>query len=310
MTLTLPEFIAKNSPRIEAALEDHLPVSFQRCGETYNEAVRYAVFPGGKRWRPMLTLIGATAVGGEVDDALPAAAAMEYLHTSSLILDDLPAMDDADLRRGRPALHLVYGESLALLAALALLNQSYSLLGKACERAGGPARTGRLVQEAVECIGANGMIGGQVAELECRGSLPGAPGLANRNLKTTALTRLMMVAGAAAAGATESQLSALSRYGECLGAAYQISDDLLDELGESWRAGKPVRQDQRHLRPSSVAELGVEGAARLAASLIQEAKDAVKERFAGRPEVYLLSDAAELIIGGVCQVDFEADLVA
>jgi geranylgeranyl diphosphate synthase, type II len=310
MTHDLARFMALYRPAVETELERQLPLSSQRGADDFNEAVRYAVFPGGKRWRPLLTLLGAMAAGGEAAAALPAAAAMEYLHTSSLVLDDLPAMDDADVRRGRAALHVAYGESTALLVALALLNQSYALLLKACRGAAGAERLARLVGEAVECVGADGMIGGQAVDLACRERLAGRAALESRNLKTTALTRLMMAAGAIAAGASEPQVAALTKFGECLGTAYQIYDDLLDEFGESESVGKPVGQDQRHLRPSFVAELGVEGACRLAESLMGEAREAMLVEFGSRREVALLADAAEMIVGKIDRVSLVPDLVA
>src|SRR5215510_3260320 len=176
----LTNFIAGATPMIEAALEQSLPLSARHGVERLNEALRAAVFPGGKRWRPILTLLGTMTAGGSAQSALPIACAIEFLHTSSLILDDLPAMDDAQLRRGRAALHLIYGEGLAMLAALALLNQAYALLAR--------AGTGRLTEEAARCIGTDGMIGGQAADLDIRASRGNSHALASRQLKTTALT--------------------------------------------------------------------------------------------------------------------------
>src|SRR5262245_58264083 len=247
----LTNFIAGAMPMIEAALEQSLPLSARHGAERLNEALRAAVFPGGKRWRPILTLLGTMTAGGSAQSALPIACAIEFLHTSSLILDDLPAMDDAQMRRGRAALHLLYGEGFALLAALALLNQAYALLAR--------AGTERLIAESARCIGTDGMIGGQAADLDIRASGGNSHALASRQLKTTALARLTIIAGAVADGADERDVAALARYGECLGAAYQICDDLLDELGESATIGKNVGQDARHLRPTFTAQLGAEG---------------------------------------------------
>jgi len=229
--------------------------------------------------------------GGSAQSALPIACAIEFLHTSSLILDDLPAMDDAQLRRGRPALHLIYGEGLAVLAALALLNQAYALLAR--------AGTGRLTAEAARCIGTDGMIGGQAADLDIRASRGNSHALASRQLKTTALARLTISAGAIASGADERDVAALARYGECLGAAYQICDDLLDEFGESATIGKNVGQDARHLRPTFTAQLGAEGARRLALDFLAEGKQALRERFGERQTASLLIEAADLVISGV-----------
>ena len=286
----LTNFIAGATPMIEAALEQSLPLSARHGVERLNEALRAAVFPGGKRWRPILTLLGTMTAGGSAQSALPIACAIEFLHTSSLILDDLPAMDDAQLRRGRAALHLIYGEDLALLTALALLNQAYALLAR--------AETGRLTAEAARCIGTDGMIGGQAADLDIRASRGNSHALASRQLKTTALARLTISAGAIASGADEQDVAALARYGECIGAAYQICDDLLDELGESATIGKNVGQDARHLRPTFTAQFGADGARRLALDFLAEGKQALRERFGERRTASLLIEAADLVISG------------
>ena len=195
MSQSLKQFDARYRACIEKELLRNLPTSHQRHTERFNDALAYAVFPGGKRWRPLLTLIGGFIVHAPLQSLLPAACAIEYLHSSSMIIDDLPAMDDADLRRGKPTLHLAYDESTALLTSLALMNHSYSLLSLACRRAGNSEASSRLILDATECIGANGMIGGQVVDLELRDDVAGTEGLASRNLKTTALMRLMLTCG-------------------------------------------------------------------------------------------------------------------
>jgi geranylgeranyl diphosphate synthase type II len=290
MSDRLTNFIAGATPMIEAALEQSLPLSARHGAERLNEALRAAVFPAGKRWRPILTLLGTMTAGGSTQSALPIACAIEFLHTSSLILDDLPAMDDAQLRRGRAALHLIYGEGLALLAALALLNQAYALLASA-----GPDS---LIAEAARCVGTDGMIGGQAADLDIRASRGNSHALASRQLKTTALARLTISAGAISAGADERDVAALARYGECIGAAYQICDDLLDELGESAMIGKNVGQDARHLRSTFTAQFGAEGARRLALDFLAEGKQALQGRFGECQTARLLIEAADLVIGG------------
>src|SRR5262249_16603023 len=157
-TERLCAYISRCRPSIEAALEAHLPLSAQPRARRLNEALRYAVFPGGKRWRPMLMLLGAEIAGAHAQDAMPAACAVEFLHTSSIVFDDLPAMDDAAIRRGRASLHCVFGEGVALLAALALMNESYALLARAACEQGGRNSAAHLVEEAARCVGADGMI--------------------------------------------------------------------------------------------------------------------------------------------------------
>ncbi len=308
MTNRLAKFIAANGQTLESALERWLPLSEKAGAQRFNQALHYAVFPGGKRLRPMLTLIGARLAGGDPQIALPAACAMEFLHTSSLIFDDLPAMDDANLRRGRAAVHVMYGESMATLAALALFNQSYALLARSTRHR--PELSQTLIAEAAECIGADGMIGGQAIDLELRTTGVGREALTNRNLKTTALMRLTMTAGALSCGANEADIAALARYGECLGAAYQVCDDLLDELGESELIGKPARQDERHLRPSFVAELGIEGAYGLAMSLAEDSKAAITRQFGFCHESLLLMDAVDFVIRDVEKFGLNAPMAA
>lgn len=310
MSENLLKFIAKYKADVEEALLKNLPLSTQLYTEEYNEAVKYAVFPGGKRWRPMMTLIAAMIVGGRPQDALPSAVAMEYLHSSSLILDDLPAMDNAEFRRGLPTLHLVFGESTAVLVSLALMNRSYESLLEAGQRSEQSNSATRLLFEAVSQVGANGMIGGQITDLMCRKTRPGMAGLLSRNLKTTALTKLMMMAGAIPAGATEDQLKALIKYGECFGAAYQICDDLLDELAGSELTGKPGRQDQRHSRSSFVSELGIDKAYQMADELMVEAVNTIRTQFGNNQGVELLTDATDLILNKLNIGDSIAEMVA
>jgi geranylgeranyl diphosphate synthase type II len=309
MSEGLLDFIKSHRQSVEEALAESLPLSFHMNVGRLNEALHYAVFPGGKRMRPMLTIIGARAVGASARRALPAACAIEFLHTSSLILDDLPGMDDAALRRGRAALHIVFSEGMAMLAALALLNQSYALLARAASDGGAYDAMERVIAEATRCIGADGMIGGQATDIDTRAASSSRDALTTRNLKTTALMRLTMTAGAIAASASQAEVAALAQFGECLGIAYQIYDDLLDEMGSSAETGKTAGQDARHLRPSFIAELGVEGANRMAASLVEQAKAAVVERFGDSEETRLLRDAADFIARGTGQYRPATDLV-
>jgi geranylgeranyl diphosphate synthase type II len=294
----LQSFIISHRRLIEDALRKYLPLSSQPGASRLNEAIEYAIFPGGKRIRPVLTLIAAKLASGNIERALPAACAMEFLHTSSLILDDLPSMDDADLRRSRPSLHLAFGEDMALLAALTLLNQSYSLLIRSACQCVDSNAVELLIQETTCAIGSDGMIGGQVADLEFRADRGLAESLATRNLKTTSLMRLTMIAGAIVCAARAEEISALGLFGQCLGAAYQIMDDLFDGICESDTTGKTAGQDARHLRSNFVSEFGIEYAHSLASGFIEQGKAAIANKFEGREEVGLLTDAADLILSG------------
>ncbi len=273
---------------IETGLQEWVPAGHLLAATRLNEAIQYAIFPGGKRMRPILSLLGAQVANCSPEEALPAACATEFLHASSLIFDDLPAMDDADVRRGRPALHLRFGEDTALLTALALLNQAYALFGA----------TPELLREAVECIGVNGMIGGQAADLAIR-----AAGNANhrgresRNRKTTALMRLTLTSGAMACGARSRDIKALAKCGECLGEAYQTYDDLLDEFGGCEQTGKTARQDARHHRASHVAEFGIEASREHVHELTDEAKDCLRSHFGPTEPVNVLLGAIDKVMG-------------
>jgi geranylgeranyl pyrophosphate synthase len=278
---------------IETGLQKWLPLGKLRAADRLNEAIHYAVFSGGKRMRPMLALLGANVTGGSEQQALPAACAMEFLHASSLIFDDLPAMDDADVRRGRATVHLAFGEDIALLTGLALLNHSYSLMSSSPE----------LIREAAQCIGVNGMIGGQAADLELLSteSLGSQEPSAcrSRNRKTTALMRLTMVAGAMACEASSEAVRALAHCGECLGEAYQIYDDLLDQYGCAEITGKTAHQDARHRRASYPSEYGDAMSRNEAAALIQKSKTTIQEQFGDTLAVRQLMTAIDCIVSNI-----------
>jgi len=273
---------------IETELQELVPAGHLLAAARLNEAIRFALFPGGKRMRPILALLGAEVAGCCVRDALPAACATEFLHASSLIFDDLPAMDDADVRRSRPTLHLRFGEDTALLAALALLNQAYSLFGSKAA----------LLREAVRCIGVDGMIGGQAADLAIRAAGDASQlGRENRNRKTTGLMRLTLTAGALACGARAQDVRALAHCGECLGEAYQTYDDLLDEFGGCEQTGKTARQDARHHRASHVAEFGIEASREHVHALTDKAKDSLCSHFGSTEAVSVLLGAIDRVMG-------------
>ncbi|HEX8189987.1 MAG TPA: polyprenyl synthetase family protein [Pyrinomonadaceae bacterium] len=286
------KFVVSERAGVEAALRRGLPLSRLAGAGRLNEALEYAVFPGGKRLRPALALLASRLAGASTKQGLAVACAVEFLHTSSLILDDLPSMDDADVRRNRRALHLVYGEGVAVLAAVALLNQSYALLSDAA--CGGDG--GALLREAARCVGPDGMVGGQVVDLETRAAAADEEALACRDLKTVALMRLMMTAGAHACGARAEETLTLADFGECFGRAYQVCDDVWDETGAGEVLGKPARQDARHRRASAVTGFGAGGARLFARRLVARGVALLHERFGPRDEVALLSDAAHYVL--------------
>jgi geranylgeranyl pyrophosphate synthase len=298
----LNAFINRHGAQIEDALRAHLPYSSQAGARRLNEALDYALFPGGKRLRPLLALAAARLAGATDAQGITIGCAVEFLHSSSLILDDLPAMDDAHLRRNRRALHLVYGEGLAVLAAVALLNQAYALLTRAAVMDGASHATAlapALLAEAARAVGADGMIGGQAVDLELQAAGASARALASRDLKTVALMRLMMLGGARACGADDETAGALSAFGERFGRVYQICDDLLDTTCDAALSGKNAGQDARHLRPSAVSVLGRSASQNLAASLVAEGATLLSEKFGAREETHLLIEAAETLLDKV-----------
>ena len=227
------QYVEKHRPAIEKSLREHLPLAPPHIETKFNEAVEYALFSGGKRLRPVLTLLGAELFGGKPGIIMPAATAVEFIHTSSLIFDDLPSMDNAPQRRGKTSLHEKFGEGLAILVAIGFLNASYGLVF--VNHIDLPERAMQAHAEIVECVGASGMIGGQSVDLAmARGantnefSAEDYNSESIRNLKTSALMQLALRVGAILAGANYIELAQLSRFAELLGDAYQLSDDLLD----------------------------------------------------------------------------------
>lgn len=266
------QYVERTKPQIEDALQKFLPLAPPEIEPEFNKALEYALFPGGKRLRPVLTLLGAELIGGRAETVLPAAIAVEYIHTSSLIFDDLPSMDNAAERRGKKSLHVHFGEGLSLLVAVAFLNVSYSLVF--VNHASMPERAIAAHAEIVECVGAGGMVGGQALDLAlAQGkNASEARNYADesvRNLKTSALMRLALRVGAILAGADYLELDALSRFAELLGDAYQLSDDLLD-----------LEEDGALFNQKTFAlASGADSSQRQLRILIEEAKRILAENF-------------------------------
>jgi len=272
---TLADIMAERRTLVEAALTQWLPGA-EVPPVTIHEAMRYSVLAGGKRLRPMLAFFGCEAVGGKLEDAMPAAVALELIHTYSLVHDDLPAMDDDDYRRGRPTCHKVYGEAVAILAGDALLTHAFLVL--ADPAAGGVPASRRLqiVAEIASAAGSVGMVGGQTMDIQAEGQrLDPETLLVLHAKKTGALLRASLRVGALAGGADEAALAALTRYGERLGLAFQIVDDILDIEGNSAEMGKTAGSDLRKKKATYPAVFGLETARRDAARLLREATEAL-----------------------------------
>lgn len=258
-------FLASCRQRVHGALDALLPPE-EEPPRALHRAMRYAVFAGGKRLRPALLLSTVRSLGGDEEAALPAAAALELVHTYSLIHDDLPAMDDDALRRGRPTCHVAFDEATAILAGDALLTLAFETL------ASRPA----ICAEVARAIGSRGMIAGQIMDLEAEGSSPDARALERiHRLKTGALIRASVACGGLEAGASGQVAEALARYGEAVGLAFQIVDDLLDVEGSTAALGKTAGSDARARKATFPSVLGIQESRRRAAAAVEQARKAV-----------------------------------
>ena len=272
----LARYLEERRLQVDEALGRYLPEASDHPKEIH-EAVRYSVFAGGKRLRPILVLAAAEAAGGQVEHALPAAAAIELIHTYSLIHDDLPAMDDDDFRRGRPTCHKVYGEALAILAGDALLTQAFILLSgePSSLRADAVARL-RMISEIAQAAGSKGMVGGQVVDiLQEDREVDLATLLYLHTHKTGSLIRACLRVGGIISSAGSEQMEALTRYGDRIGLAFQIVDDILDLEGSLEALGKRAGSDLRKKKATFPGLLGLEESRQRARSLVREAKHAL-----------------------------------
>ena len=262
----VPAFFAGYQARVDEVLQRLVASDDGPIGRS----MAYSLFAPSKRVRPVLTMLSAEICGGNPTQALAAAAAMELVHTSSLILDDLPAMDNAALRRGRPANHLAFGDAIAILAAFGLLNLAYGTLARSYE----PPLATRLATLLDDAVGRDGLIAGQAADLLATEQEIGFDLLERIHRgKTGALFNASAVAGALTAGADTDSVAALSAFAKNLGLAFQIIDDLLDVEGDPTQTGKAIRKDAR--KTTFVSFSGVAGAHQLAAELCQTADRAL-----------------------------------
>jgi geranylgeranyl pyrophosphate synthase len=293
----LADFLTRARARVDASLERYLPVP-PACPAIVADAMRYSVFAGGKRLRPILTLAAAVAVddrrpegtnvatdiSAAFDAALPAACAIELIHTYSLIHDDLPAMDDDTLRRGRPTLHVVYGDGIAILAGDGLHAEAFTILARE-PATGDPAimeRQLRVLRLVGDAAGAGGMVGGQAIDLQAAGQAPGhaitldADGLRHMHaLKTGALIRASAMSGAIMGGADAERVAAIERYAREVGLAFQIIDDVLDVEGDPASLGKTAGKDAASEKPTYPALFGLEQSRALANECLRRAHEAL-----------------------------------
>jgi len=258
--------------RIDTALRVHTELG-DGCPADLREAIRYSLLAPGKRLRPVLVLLAAEACGGSVEAAIPAACAVEMVHAYSLVHDDLPAIDDDDLRRGQPTCHKKFGEATAVLVGDALLTMAFELLARQIEP---PERAAACCAALAEAAGPCGMVGGQADDVAGPGPDGGLDELVSiHNRKTGAMIRVSLKLGALVAGADTGQLTALDEYGRRLGLAFQITDDLLDVRSDEATAGKRVGKDADRGKLTFPGLLGVDRSAGRAEQLITEACEAL-----------------------------------
>jgi geranylgeranyl diphosphate synthase type II len=263
--MKLPDFFEADHAAIEAALERILPAETTQP-PSIHRAMRYSVFAGGKRIRPVLCLESARMFTASLDAAIDAGCALEFIHTYSLIHDDLPALDNDDLRRGKPTNHKVFGEAIAILTGDALLTLAFETLAKSPLEA--ERRVGVIAEIAAAAGTVNGMVGGQVMDVEAGGKPVSASELEYiHRSKTAALIRASIVAGAIAGGAATEDVERLRRFGDNIGWAFQVVDDLLDVEESSAALGKTAGKDQAQQKATYPALYGIEKSRAIAAEL-------------------------------------------
>jgi geranylgeranyl diphosphate synthase type II len=280
-------YLKQQAETVNKALSALLPPAGERPAKLH-EAMRYSIFAGGKRLRPVLCIAACEACGGTAEQAMPAACALELLHTYTLIHDDLPAMDDDTLRRGRPTCHITFDEATAVLAGDALLTLAFEVLANI------PDIGSALALELARAAGSRGVIGGQAEDIDAEGKVPDAGLLEyiHRN-KTAALIRAACVMGGICAGADFQTREKLALYGEKAGLAFQLADDLLDENAAVEDLGKDIGSDKARGKMTWPSVHGAEKTAADARKLIMQAGEAVS--FAGE-RAGLLMQIAEFMI--------------
>jgi geranylgeranyl diphosphate synthase type II len=275
VSFDLGAYMKERAAAVDAALERVLPPETEPP-ETLHRAMRYSVFAGGKRLRPVLVIAGAEAVGGRMDFVMPTACALELIHTYSLVHDDLPAMDNDDFRRGVPTNHKVFGEAMAILAGDALLTLAFRLVADNAVPGMDAGRLRDVMVDIADAAGHAGMVGGQVVDLLSEGKVVGPDTVDYIHArKTGALIRTSLRVGARLCGATEAEIRALGVAGAALGLAFQIVDDILDVVSSSAELGKTAGKDEAQKKATYPAIHGLEASRARARDLIGEAEAAL-----------------------------------
>jgi geranylgeranyl diphosphate synthase, type II len=280
-------FLQERRELVEAALRNAIPGDWQ-VPERLRDAMGYSLHAGGKRLRPIFVLTAAEAVADHhhaVERAMPFAVAVEMIHTYSLIHDDLPALDNDELRRGRPTNHMVHGEAMAILAGDGLLTHAFHLVTQA-SKSGVPAeRILAVVEELSRYAGISGMVGGQTNDMFGQQGITSLAQLENIHLhKTSDLIAFSLRAGGHAAEADESQLEALGLFGRNVGLAFQIQDDILDVTGDETTLGKPIHSDERQEKVTYPYLIGLDESRKRVARLTAEANEALRQARLAKPD--------------------------
>lgn len=276
---------------VEAALPGYLPRE-ENLQKTVQEAMAYSLLAGGKRIRAVLCLAFCQLCGGTVEEAMPFACAIEMVHAYSLIHDDLPCMDDDDLRRGRPSCHIQYGEAMAVLAGDGLLTLGFeTMLNQYYTGKYPPQRVVKAAAELARAIGTGGMIGGQVIDIQHEGKpITGEELNILHTLKTGALIRASAKMGCIIAGAADDIVARADQYAKNIGLAFQITDDILDVTANEEALGKPVHSDSENGKTTYVTLYGMEKSRRIVRELVLEADLAIKGSVLDDPFLYQLAD--------------------
>ncbi len=276
-SMDLQAYLSEKKAVVDSALTAYFPDPDGPASDVIN-AMKYSLFAGGKRLRPILCLAGAAAVGGTETDVLPVACAIELIHTYSLIHDDLPLMDNDDLRRGKPSNHKVFGEAVALLAGDGLLTEAFNLMtGAEIRERVSPHDLLKVIGLIAQAAGYKGMIGGQVVDIQSEGKTVDFSLVEFMHThKTGALITASVASGAILGGGNESQIQAITSYGRKTGLAFQISDDILDIEGDSKTMGKKVGADEQKGKITYPAVVGLSRSKEIQAELVEAASESLR----------------------------------
>ncbi|MCI4624346.1 MAG: polyprenyl synthetase family protein [Candidatus Magnetoovum sp. WYHC-5] len=271
--MELKQYLNEMKANVEAYIREYFEPKIDP--PTLHEAMKYSLFAGGKRIRPVLCITAYEACGGNYKDILPQASAIELIHTYSLIHDDLPAMDDDDLRRGKPTNHKVYGEAMAILAGDGLLTEAFLMFTKNLDNNIQDKLLIEAIRELAACAGLYGMVAGQAMDIIAEGKTPQKETVEFiHKHKTGALLKASVMIGGILFGASQQQRVALHTYGRNIGLAFQVVDDILDIVGTTEELGKPKGSDYAKMKMTYPAVYGIEESKQIAAKFIKEAVQA------------------------------------